>query len=90
MKKTLYVFLFTLLGLMLSTLLHAAIELPALWLITGDIERYGGSFVWQNWGVLHTSIGALLWVLGGGGGVWGGFHFWQILYVEERYGKPRF
>lgn len=90
MKKTIYIILFAFLGLLLATLLHALIELPTLWLITGDIERYGESFVWRNWVVLHSTIAALIWVAGLGGGVWAGFRYWRILYIEERYGKPRF
>lgn len=90
MKKALYIFLFGFLGLILATLLHAIIELPALWILTSDIERYGDSFVWQNWELLHGVISLAIWVLGLVGGVWVGFRYWRILYIEQRRGKLRF
>jgi len=90
MKKTIYILLFTLLTLLLSLLLHALIELTALWIITGDMNTYNNSYVWQNWVRLHQVFGAVLWITGILLGVWGGFRYWRILYIEKRYGTPRF
>lgn len=90
MKKIIYITCFTVLGVLLAALLHGAIELPLLWLMTGDIERWGDSVLWQNWQFLHRYVGGAIWLLGLGGGVWGGFRYWRILYVEQRYGQPRF
>jgi hypothetical protein len=89
MKRILYIGLFIFLGLLVATLLHAAIEYPTLALITGDFERYSESFVWQHWKILHGGGGALLWLLGAVAGYWGGVKGWQILYVEKRRGTPR-
>lgn len=80
----------TFLGLLLSTLIHAVVEILILNTITGNLTQYGDSFLWQNWELIHQ-IGSLgLWLAGFVGGAVAGFSFWQILYVEERYGKPRF
>lgn len=77
------------LGIVLATLIHAAIEFPILRLVTSDYARYGQGFVWQNWDVIHGGGGQLLLILGALGGFLAGRKFWQILYVEKRYGTPR-
>ena len=89
MKRAFYIALFVLLGLIVATLLHALIELPTLSLITGNFEKYGNSYVWQNWRMIHGIGGAVLWLAGLVGGYWCGVKGWQILYVEKRYGTPR-
>lgn len=89
MKRIIYILAFTFLGLLVSTLLHAAIEMPTLWLISGDIETYGNSFVWQHWSVLHQTVGGLLWLLGALAGYLCGRHFWRVIYIEKRYGEKR-
>lgn len=83
MKKALYVFLFTVLGLLLAAVLHAVIEAPILWIITGDFEQYQDSFIWQNWTLLHRYVGGFIWLLGAGGGMFAGFHFWQVVYIQQ-------
>jgi len=83
MKKILYVGLFTFLGLLLAAVAHAVIEAPTLWFITGDLEQYSDSFVWQNWTLLHRYAGGLLWMLGAGGGFWAGLHYWKVLYGKQ-------
>lgn len=89
MKKFFYVLLFTVFTLLLSLCVHIALELPTLWLITNNFAVYGDSFLWQHWKSIHAIGGALLWLIGFGGGIYGGFRYWRILYIEERYGKPR-
>lgn len=83
MKRTFYIVLFCLLGLIVSTLIHAAIELPTLTLITGNFEKYSDSFIWQNWRIIHGFVGAVIWIAGLVVGYWCGVKWWQILYVEN-------
>jgi hypothetical protein len=90
MKKFVYVTSFTLLGGLLATIIHAAIEIPVLKIITSDLEKYGNTFLWQHWGVIHGTVSGVLWFLGLSIGAGLGFRFWRILYVEKRYGVPRF
>jgi len=89
MKKFLYILLFTVFTLLLSLLGHVTLELPILWLITNNFDVYGDSFVWQHWESIHAIGTGLLWFIGLLGGIYGGFRYWRILYIEERYGKPR-
>ncbi len=89
MKRYFYIAAFGLLGYLVSMLLHAAIEIPTLALITGEAGDYGKNMVWQNWHLIHGSVGFVLSLGGVLYGLFLGRKFWQILYVEKRYGTPR-
>lgn len=78
-----------LLGYLISFLVHALIEIPVLGLVTGAPGAYGDNIIWLYWGVIHGTVGALLSLGGVTLGWLSGRKFWQILYVEQRYGKPR-
>jgi hypothetical protein len=84
MKKVVYIVCFTFLGLLVSTLVHAFVELPLLWLITSDIGRYGDTFLWRNWEVLHGTFAVTTWFVGLVGGAWAGHRYWHLLYEEQR------
>ena len=88
-KKYCYIVAFGFLGYLVSLLVHAGIEIPTLALITGEVGEYGNNWVWQNWEMLHRGVGIIITLLGVGGGLYLGQRFWQILYVEKRYGTPR-
>jgi hypothetical protein len=81
MKKIIYIGLFTVLGVMVGVLLHALIDLIALKIDATTIVPYLEMYR-RGWGVL-------LFVIGGLTGFMLGKKFWQILYVEKRYGTPR-
>lgn len=89
MKRYFYIALCILLGLLVATMLHGLIEIPALSLITANFDTYGDSFVWRYWRVIHGVGGVVLWLAGALGGFWAGKRWWQILYIEKRYGTPR-
>lgn len=76
------------LGWLVSMLVHGLIEIPVLGMITGEVGGYGNNIVWQNWRLVH-GLGGLILSLGGVLlGFFLGRKFWQILYVEKRYGEP--
>lgn len=89
MKKYFYIAAFTFLGLLLSFLVHAALEIPILSLVMGNYETYGDSYVWRNWSMIHAVGGKSLSLAGVIFGFFMGRTCWQILYVEKRYGTPR-
>lgn len=79
MKKVWYITLFTLLGILLGFLLHALIEIPVIFLLVSDFERWGMGFSWGIWEMIHT-IGALaLLILGAVIGFRQGQHWWNIV-----------
>lgn len=89
MKKGLYVFLFVIASLLVSFLVHAVLEISILWWVQNNITAASSSLIRNNWSFLHVWGGRLLWALGLIGGLYGGFRYWDILYVEKRYGQPR-
>ena len=89
MKRLFYIGVFTFLGILLSTLVHAGIEIPLLSMMESQLEMTGRSFLADNWWLIHGWGGKLLWFSGALGGFIAGRRFWQILYVEKRYGTPR-
>ena len=89
MKRYFYIGLFVFLGYLLSFLVHAGIEIPALALATRAVGDFGNNVIWQHWRVIHGTVGAFLSLGGLTLGWFLGRKFWQILYVEERYGTPR-
>jgi hypothetical protein len=65
------------LGLIVATLIHAAIEIVALQVIFGNPERFVDTVWWQHWHEIHWYGATLLWLLGFGGGIYLGFRFWR-------------
>ena len=78
-----------LLGVLIAILVYAGIEIRVLEVVSGDIMRFQESILWKFWDLMRGLFGSVLFL----GGLWRGLvagrKFWQILYVEERYGKPR-
>ncbi|MEM9336526.1 MAG: hypothetical protein AAGA35_01555 [Patescibacteria group bacterium] len=89
MKRTVYIIAFIFLGLIVSTLVHAALEMPILWLVSSDYERYANSLLWQHWELMHHTVAVGLWVMGALVGYKLGKRYWHILYVEKRYGEKK-
>ncbi len=81
MKKIIYIGLFTLLGVMVGILLHALIDLIALKIDAISLVLFVSTY--------HSALTAILVLVGGLTGFVLGKKFWQILYVEKRYGTPR-
>ncbi len=89
MKRYFYIGAFMFLGLLVSMLVHAAVEIPTLALITADPDAMATNYVWQHWRLFHGGGGKFLSVAGILFGFFMGRKCWQILYVEKRYGTPR-
>ncbi len=81
--------MFGTLGLLLATLLHAAIEIPLLLWMQIILEAGETPWLWDEWPLLHWLGGTVLWLGGIGVGIFLGKKFWRILYIEKRYGTPR-
>lgn len=77
--KICYIAGFVLLGVLLNFVVHVALEYPTLHIITSDIERYGDSFVWQNWQQIHAIGTGMLLSIGVLSGLVSGFYFWNKL-----------
>ncbi len=89
MKRIFYIALFALLGVLVVTLLHAVIEIPFLAWMSNELALGQTNWLIEHWWTIHVLGGKLLWFGGAVGGYIAGRKFWRILYVEKRYGTPR-
>ena len=86
-KKTFYIASFTFLGTLLQFIIHGLIEIWYINLLTGNFQKYGLGFSWQQWFLFHAAFTIILFFAGMAFGFWQGIHWWRVLYVEKRYNK---
>jgi hypothetical protein len=83
MKKIAYIALFGFLGVLVSTLLHAVIELKVLHFLLTDFSQYNLGMSWSQWFTVHFWGSIVLLLLGIGIGIWQGVYWWQRLYGSD-------
>ena len=79
-KKVLYITLFTFLGIGVSTIVHATLEMYYIARLIVDFDAWNFGFSWEQLRVLHNFFGATLFA---GGAVFGfveGEYWWRALY----------
>ena len=84
MKRVSYITLFTLLGVLLSFLLHAVLEIPIIFLLVSDFEKWGMGLSWETWEIIHNVVTAILLALGAIIGFKQGKRWWNILYIQVK------
>lgn len=82
MKKYFYVFLFTLLGILLQFLIHAMLEIWYIGLLVKDFGRYSLGFSWSQWVLIHHSGSVVLFAAGMLFGFFSGRFWWHKLYEK--------
>jgi len=84
MKKFLYIFLFVIFGVLISFLVHAAIEMPVIYVLIQKYEpvRYG--FSWSQWFLIHQIFTVITLIIGIGVGYWLGQHWWNKIYEKKK------
>ncbi|OGZ33475.1 MAG: hypothetical protein A2Y98_03040 [Candidatus Portnoybacteria bacterium RBG_19FT_COMBO_36_7] len=85
MKKIIYIAASMLLFVLLSFILHSAIEIPMISLLTKNFDKYGLGLSWQNWYAIHSIGTFLLAFLGLAAGYFVGRRWWKIIYIEKKY-----
>jgi hypothetical protein len=83
MKKTIYIILFTFLGILLQFLVHAGIEIWYIGLLTGNFSRYGFGLSWSQWFIIHHIATVILFLLGTLFGFLQGKYWWQRIYEKR-------
>lgn len=83
MKKHFYIVCFTLLGVLLSFLVHAGIEIPAINLLISDFDRWSLGFSWNDWYTIHAVLSAVLLLAGAAFGFYQGMYWWRKLYEHQ-------
>jgi prepilin-type N-terminal cleavage/methylation domain-containing protein len=85
MKKTFYILLATLLGILLSFILHGLIEMGVISLLTSNFETWSLGLSWADWFLIHVWASIILLLLGAAGGYFLGVRWWRIIYIEKRW-----
>jgi hypothetical protein len=83
MKKVFYIGMFMILGVLLSTLVHVALEFPALASISRNLSEGGESWLWNHWWLFHDIGGMVLLIVGLVLGFLAGKKYWRIVYVKK-------
>lgn len=82
-KKNIYIFLFIIFGILISFLIHAAIEIWYINLLILDFSKYSFGLGWPQWYIIH-SIGSIILFVGGSlFGYLHGRHWWKALYEDR-------
>jgi hypothetical protein len=87
MKKSLYIGLFTLLGVLVSFLVHGILEIAIVRLLLADFSTYSLGLSWAQWFAIHKWGSIILLVLGVVIGFWQGKRWWYVLYETNQAGK---
>ncbi len=88
-KRKIYVFAFTVLGLLLGFLVHAILEIIYLKLLLKDFVAYSFGLSWSELIQFHNVSFSVLIVVCGLWGFAAGKYWWQQIYVLKRLGKVR-
>ena len=85
MKKIIYITLSMILGIFLSFLVHALIELPITWLLVKDFDKYSLGINWDMLLTAHAVFTVVLLFAGVFFGIKIGFIWWKYIYVDKKY-----
>jgi heme/copper-type cytochrome/quinol oxidase subunit 1 len=89
MKKTIYIILFTFLGVLLQFLVHAAIEIPYLGLLNHNFEKYGFGLTWSQLLTIHAVLTIILILIGALFGFFAGKFCWRKIYIEHAWPRRK-
>ena len=79
-KRFVYIFLWVVLGIIISTIIHALIEIPVLKYLVSGLN-------WSQWQIIHDIGSVILFVLGILGGCLAGKYWWRIIYFDKKFKK---
>ena len=88
-KKIIYIALFVLLGIILQGLIHIGLEIWWIGLLVKNFDKYSLGMSWAQLFSLHSILTIILFVIGIVFGLWQGFFWWKIIYVEKKLQKLR-
>lgn len=84
MKRTIYVVLFVILGILVQFLAHAGLEIWYGGLLLEDFEKYGLGFSWSTWFMIHHIGAVALFLAGAIAGYFSGVYWWRVIYDEKK------
>lgn len=83
MKKVIYVFLFTLLGVLLQFFIHAVVEIGYINLLLTNYEVFGLGLSFATWFTIHNIFAIILLFLGILFGFKQGLYWWKKIYEKS-------
>jgi len=84
MKRAVYVGLFTILGVLVSFLIHGLLEIGIVHLLVTDFASYNLGLSWAQWFAVHRWGSLLQLIVGVAIGFWQGIYWWNVLYTDSR------
>jgi hypothetical protein len=84
-KRTIYIALFIILGVLLSFLIHGSAEIWYTNRLISDFPRYSLGYTWAQWFVIHRYASIILLILGVVFGYFQGRSWWRLVYDEKRF-----
>lgn len=82
MKRTVYIALFTLLGVLAQFLIHGILEVAYIILLVKNFDVFSLGLSWHTWVMIHDVVAVMLLAAGVGVGLWQGFYWWRRIYIE--------
>lgn len=83
-KRAVYIAAFVVLGILLSFLAHAGIEIWYIGRLIANFKTYGFGLSWSQWVMIHHIGAILLFLFGAIAGFLQGRFWWRVIYVEKR------
>lgn len=85
MKKTIYIILCGILGVMLGFILQTILEVPVIYVVVSDFEKFSFGLSWEKLMILHWIFTLVLLMLGLIFGIRKGFVWWKYIYVDKKW-----
>lgn len=86
-KRNVYLFCFSVLGLLLGFVIHALVEVWYIKLLLSNFQKYNLGLSWYDLEALHYAVLLLLLPFMTWWGYKQGERWWHVLYVEKRWKK---
>jgi len=82
-KRTIYIALFSFLGILLSLIVHGVVEIWYIDRLTTDFNSYSMGYSWGEWFVIHKYFSIFLSALGAVFGYYQGRYWWRVVYEKS-------
>lgn len=82
-RKIIYVVLFTILGVLVSSVLHAVIEIWYVGLLIYNFKKFSMGLSWMHLYLLHNLFTAVFFAAGAAAGFIQGLFWWKVIYEKK-------
>ncbi len=82
MKKTIYLVMFVVLGVLIAFLAYAMIEVWYIDLLIKDFQKYSLGFSWNHWFLINRLLALIFFTGGIFAGYYQGIFWWKKIYEK--------